>query len=148
MLTKEQSKWLNQEISYVEAELTDEDDMEEFSHGSFCDNTNKLFPYIGWSWRDVDFTQPLTLGHTLTYEYILDNIPDIRKEDGKAKSVDMADSFFGFMENNKWGYWEKTLNIEDSNIIIAVLQKAVSHKHKRNFKIAFDVIQNIGKKYL
>ncbi len=44
---------------------------------------SKSVPYIGWYWREVDFTRPFTLGH--------------------------CGEFVGFMENNKWGYPEWTV---------------------------------------
>jgi len=47
------------------------------------DAGEKVLPYMGWYWRDVDFDNgPITLG--LSY----------------------GDIQVGFMENNKWGYEE------------------------------------------
>jgi hypothetical protein len=50
--------------------------------------TGKVIPYIGWYWREVNFDSPITLGH--------------------------CGRFAGFMENNKWGYDERTLTAEQS----------------------------------
>lgn len=146
MLTTEQSKNLNQTISYIEIELTDGLNFEDLSFSQWCLDTGKLIPYIGWFWRHVDFTRPLTIGFTKTWESVLDSYPKSKIAEF-IQSLEMTDSFFGFMENNKWGYWETEINTRDSNIIIKALQKAVYHKHKDNFKAAFDVIQKIGLKY-
>lgn len=61
------------------------------------DLTGKPVPYIGWFWRNVDFTQPISLGH----------IPE---------------SFSGFMENNKWGYCSWTITEQQQDTLIQLLQ--------------------------
>lgn len=51
----------------------------------------KAFPYIGWYWREVDFDKPFVLGD--------------------------CGSFIGFMENNKWGYPQWLVTLEQATEI-------------------------------
>ncbi|MDB5733325.1 MAG: hypothetical protein JWQ03_3220 [Variovorax sp.] len=56
------------------------EDTDTFNVEPLTANHDKVLPYIGWFWRDVDFDSRITLGDC-----------------GK---------FVGFMESNKWGYPE------------------------------------------
>jgi hypothetical protein len=53
---------------------------------------DKIIPYIGWFWRDVDFDSD--------YCY-LGIIPIFDGEDCAETDAELK---VGFMENNKWGY--------------------------------------------
>lgn len=74
-MTQDESIALNAKIY----DIADDEGLSHNRHG-------KAIPYIGWCWRDVDFTQPISFG-------------------------DCGD-FVGFMENNKWGYPDFTLTPE------------------------------------
>jgi hypothetical protein len=75
----------------------------------------KTIPYLGWYWREVDFSKPVTLG------------------DGG--------SFIGFMENNKWGYPEWQATKEQSQAIRAMLEDAVTVPTTEKLQAVFDYIQ-------
>lgn len=65
-------------------------------------DNHKPIAYIGWFWREVDFTQPFSLGH----------IPaDKEGENG----------YTGFMESNKWDYCSFTPPDEQQKQIIEFL---------------------------
>ena len=66
----------------------------------------KRIPYIGWYWRDVDFSsrEQITIGD--------------------------CGEFIGFMENNKWGYNERYLSENEFNNIINIIDKAISENRK------------------
>ena len=64
-------------------------------------NSGKLIPYIGWFWRSITVTDPAfaTIGridHTVGDE----PVGDVQ---------DSSDEFVGIMQNNKWGYPERSM---------------------------------------
>lgn len=61
----------------------------------------KHIPYIGWFWRDVDFSD-------------LSRIP-----------IGNCGSFVGFMKNNKWDYPGRLLTLEEANTIIDIIDDAI-----------------------
>jgi len=77
------SKKLNKKIDLID---------EKFDHL----NDGKPIPYIGWVWRDVDFSDLIALGD--------------------------CGMFIGFMENNKWGYPEWPISKVQDAAIKAMLQ--------------------------
>lgn len=66
----------------------------------------KAIPYLGWFWRDIDFTGP--------------PIPI-----GKCTHPGEGAPFVGFMVNNKWGYPERNLTEGERLQVIAYLDKAM-----------------------
>ena len=112
MLTREDSDRLNAAIE----ELSDS--KEYTVHG--LSGTGKCVPYIGWYWREVDFTVPLSLG------WCGGGCPP----------------FAGFMENNKWDYFSWSLTVEQSEQVVAALQRAVAEPSDATLQAAFDVIQS------
>ena len=97
-ITKKQSDELNDWIvSFVD----------EIDYG-FRD-TGKAIAYIGWFWRNVDFTYPIWLGH-------------IKYSGGMYEGP--AD-FIGFMENNKWGYESFKITSEQQ---VKIIEKLVDIK--------------------
>lgn len=103
-----QSDALNQKI----AELCDN----ERYKISGLESTGNCIPYIGWYWRDVDFT-------TDTY------------------SFGDCHEFIGFMENNKWGYDYVEASEEQWNLIKDLLLTAVDNPSDENLQAVFDEIQ-------
>ena len=101
---------------------------EELNRGirAICDREDleigggKCIPYIGWHWRDVDFTEP---------SYRFGVIPG---------------GFQGFMENNKWGYsYTRLISGQEWETIKQLLITAVTNPTKETTKAVWDYIQEI-----
>ena len=94
-VTEQESKWINLFIVDLERRAA--------SSGDTFDiwDTGKVIRYIGWFWRQVDFTQPFTLGRCTDPGH---------------------DPFIGFMENNKWGYDEWTVTPEQYESVVKALR--------------------------
>ena len=69
----------------------------ELSNGISC---QKRVPYIGWYWRDTDFSR-------------------------KEMSIGNCGDFIGIMENNKWGYPERFLTKEECEKVIEIIESAM-----------------------
>lgn len=63
--------------------------------------TGKRIPYIGWFWRDVEFSKPM-------------EIP-----------IGDCEGFIGFMVKNKWDYPERYLTLEESTKVIQIIDEAI-----------------------
>jgi len=75
----------------------------------------KRIPYIGWFWRNTDFVdKDITIGY--------------------------CGNFVGIMENNKWGYAERRMTIEEVDKFIEYLEKGFSERGKD--KAAAEVVYN------
>lgn len=59
----------------------------------------KRIPYIGWHWRNTDFI-------------------------GKDITIGDCEDYIGVMENNKWGYVQRSMTAEEVNTFIEYLEKA------------------------
>lgn len=106
MITEPESKQLNEFLSDAA------DDLEYDFFGG------KAIPYIGWYWREVDFTSRIRLGY--------------------APSMGV-----GFMENNKWGYDEFTITEDETNEIIRRLLKIQETKSIDECKILAGYMQTL-----
>lgn len=95
----------------------------------------KLIPYIGWFWREVDFDD---------YPYSLGVIPDGAIKDSLFEKANDR-NLVGFMENNKWDYPYINTTIEQSKEIRKLIEVALKDPTKDNFKKVDGVIQSIGK---
>ena len=80
------------------------------------EGTGKVIPYIGWYWREVDFTQP-------------------------TFPVGDCGQFAGFMESNKWNYSYRDASPERCAAIVAALKQAVAAPNDERLQLVFDLIQ-------
>jgi hypothetical protein len=76
------------------ADIASDSDADPRGHG-------KRIPYIGWYWRDVEFSDPnsIYIGH--------------------------CGEFVGFMVKNKWDYQERRLTTEEASRVIGLLDEAM-----------------------
>jgi len=76
----------------------------------------KSIPYLGWFWRTTDFyNKDISIG--------------------KAGSVDGniwwdGDGYVGIMENNKWGYSERKMSVEEADTFIAFIDKLMAIENR------------------
>lgn len=91
------------------------------------ESTSKCIPYIGWYWREVDFSRDIWLGYT----------------DGGGGDIP---DFVGFMENNKWGYPTLKCTDEQGIKIKSLLVKAVTQPSNGNLQAVFDYMQSLRPK--
>jgi hypothetical protein len=93
----------------------------------------KRIPYIGWYWRNVDFTQPFSLGRTRIEASVFEQIHGLRGHHGPG--------WAGFMENNKWDYPEWTVTEPQAVAIVQALREAVKQPDRARLQTVFDLIQ-------
>ncbi len=93
------------------------------------EDSGKVIPYIGWFWRNVDFTRAISLGYTTEGEEEWD-----------------APDFVGFMENNKWGYPEVTCTLEQTENVERLLILAVEKPSNQTLQAVFGYIQTLRPK--
>lgn len=91
-------------------------------HG--LEDTGKCIPYVGWFWRNVDFSRPVHLYMPSEPGF---DVPQ----------------FIGFMENNKWGYRTFACTQEQTDSIKALLVLAVSSPSDALFQAVFDYMQKL-----
>lgn len=77
----------------------DNDDRDSVLGRLFVNGSGKRIPYIGWFWRDVDFTS--------------------------GRGADIADcgDFIGICQNNKWGYDQRSLTDDEMGVLIDMLDQ-------------------------
>jgi hypothetical protein len=110
-------------MNYVQSEILNKKIREicddENYKVSGLSHTGKCIPYIGWYWRDVDFTSD---------EYLFG---------------DCEGCFIGFMENNKWDYGYVKANGEQWSRIKNLLLTAVDSPSNETLQNVFDEIQKL-----
>jgi hypothetical protein len=87
-ITRELSEAWNTRIVEI-----DNDDGLAVAHG-------KALPYLGWYWRSVDWTRPVSIGN--------------------------GGGLVGFMESNKWGYESRTLAAADQDALLPLIAGIVA----------------------
>ena len=97
--------------------------------------TGKLFPYIGWFWRSVEWDQGCDKGYSL---YIPSNSAPGYDPDMLGDEPD----FIGFMENNKWEYATRRCTADAFRLIRRTFEAAVLDPTLENLTIAFQVVQD------
>lgn len=112
MLTEVESKLVNNFC----AEVADDESYPTIFGG-------KSIPYIGWFWRDVDFTNPFCMGV----------IPKGRDHNERP--------LVGFMENNKWDYPYADISNEQCEEIASKLLKAAMED---NFGKRYEILKEVG----
>jgi hypothetical protein len=75
-----------------------------FISGCADKDDSKRVPYIGWYWRDVDWSD-------------LEHIP-----------VASCGEFIGFIMNNKWGYEQRYLTKDEAVKVVEIIDKAMENK--------------------
>lgn len=95
----------------------------------------KCIPYIGWFWRRVNFDIPFTLGVMPPAEAL-----DIH---GVALEPERMVYTAGFMENNKWDYFEFEPSAEDCAAVRALLETAVIEPTEANLRAVNEKIQSL-----
>jgi hypothetical protein len=91
----------------------------------------KLIPYIGWSWRNVDFDADcISLGV----------IPAFEGGD-YAESNDCPK--VGFMQNNKWGYDEFTIMGDQWKTIKRLITTALEKRDGASFEAVDLYLQSL-----
>lgn len=102
--------------------------------------TGKTFPYLGWGWREVDFDHPFELGFSgecqscgvkKTCEY----------HEGVLELSESPD-FVGFMENNKWGYAQRTVTEEQRREIVMLVTECASRPSLEALQTLFNYVQS------
>ena len=96
-------------------------------------DTGKSLAYIGWYWRDIDFTEPFILGHCKSEGTIIPGV-------GVFES---AADFIGFMENNKWGYKEIRVSKIFYEIFIDKIRE-IKFANERTDKLSLDSLREIN----
>ncbi len=99
-----------------------EDEDREKSRVIGMENSGKIFPYIGWFWREVNFDRLLPLAECEG---------DIGDDKG----------FVGIIVNNKWGYDEWETTEEQRGEIKALFEKAVAAHNQDGYQALFDYVQ-------
>jgi len=122
LVTKEESDRLN----YWIKEWVDDGEF------NACE-TGKSLAYIGWYWRDVDFTEPFVLGRC---KFDGTTIPGIGVFESPA-------DFIGFMENNKWDYNEIIVSKSFYERFIIMLRE-IKLDHEKNDKLSLDSLREIN----
>lgn len=89
--------------------------------------TGKVVPYVGWYWRNVDFDKPFVLYKP------------------KVGGFDVP-GWYGFMQNNKWGYSEVEPSAEDCLLIRAAAARLALEKSNEAAIALYDIIQEVGKR--
>jgi hypothetical protein len=94
---------------------------------------DKIVPYIGWYWRDVDFdTEYCLLGILPIYRNPF--LPDFDFND-KVQ--------VGFMENNKWGYESFKVEGEAWKTLRGLIELAVISKTEEDFRAVDTFMQTL-----
>ncbi len=91
------------------------------------EGSGKCIPYIGWFWREVDFTSPISLGI----------LPPQDSQFAKT------DGWVGFMENNKWGYDEFTCTLPQSQRLEELLIEAIEKLSNETLQAVFNYMQTL-----
>jgi len=95
--------------------------------------TGKSIAYIGWYWREVDFTIPFRLGKCKSEGTVVEGIG----------ILETTSDFIGFMENNKWSYDQIRVSKSFYEKFITILRE-VKLSHERNDKLSLDSLQEIN----
>ena len=99
--------------------------------------TGKLFPYVGWFWRPVEWDRGCKRGYSLyipcdpASRYDPDDMPGDEEPD-----------FIGFMENNKWDYATKWCTADAFRLIRRAFEAAVLDPTLESLTTAFQAVQD------
>lgn len=123
--------------------LSDLDEGIEDSHTLQSPNglqmTGKAIPYIGWYWRSIDWDYACEHGLRIY-------APTRRAKSQSASQIELSDvpPFYGFMQNNKWGYNEVWLNSFQARMIREYAENLVSQPSQILLDGFFELIQREG----
>lgn len=111
---------VNDHLNRWVAEHADTDERFDDLKGLFSDTHGKRIPYHGWYWRSVDWVE----GHI---------------------TIANSGEFVGVCENNKWGWDQRFLTLEEAQAVTALVweAKCIDERHNSTPEELNDALRKV-----